>query len=246
MFSLLTSTLASTARRWRGTTAIHRSQQPDQLLELYDMEGCPYCRPVRECLTELDLDALIIPCPKGFGERRDQLSKASGNTQVPFLVDKNTGTSLGGCREITRYLQATYGQGKASTRPLPGDTSSKLSTGFRALRGTRHAPARQPEAPLELFSFESSPFSRPVRETLCAHGIPYVLRNSGKQQKADLGLPWLRPTLNYAPLPGSKRAELLQRAGKVQVPYLFDPNTGKGLFESKDIVEYLSRTYQHR
>lgn len=33
--------------------------------------------------------------------------------------------------------------------------------------------------------------------------------------------------------------ELLQRGGKRQVPYLFDPDTGTGLYESRAIIEQL-------
>jgi glutathione S-transferase len=29
----------------------------------------------------------------------------------------------------------------------------------------------------------------------------------------------------------------------MQVPYLVDPNTGRAMFESADIVAYLERTY---
>jgi glutathione S-transferase len=40
-----------------------------------------------------------------------------------------------------------------------------------------------------------------------------------------------------------KRQELLDKRGYFQVPYLEDPNTGVYLFESKDIIEYLEKTY---
>ncbi|MBU6283884.1 glutathione S-transferase N-terminal domain-containing protein, partial [bacterium] len=33
------------------------------------------------------------------------------------------------------------------------------------------------------------------------------------------------------------------RSGKMQVPWLHDPNTGVSMFESADIVDYLDRTY---
>ena len=51
----------------RGTTGINSApaqSKPIQLLQLYDIENCPYCRLVREALTELDLDVEIYPCPK--------------------------------------------------------------------------------------------------------------------------------------------------------------------------------------
>jgi glutathione S-transferase len=53
-----------------------------------------------------------------------------------------------------------------------------------------------------------------------------------------------RPSRTSAlPVEGRNRAELLKRAGKVQVPYLVDPNTGTAMFESDAIREYLLATY---
>jgi glutathione S-transferase len=40
-----------------------------------------------------------------------------------------------------------------------------------------------------------------------------------------------------------RRAELRERGGKVQVPFLVDPNTGRELYESDDIVAYLEKEY---
>jgi glutathione S-transferase len=45
------------------------------------------------------------------------------------------------------------------------------------------------------------------------------------------------------PVTGRTRTELLERAGKVQVPYLVDPNTGVAMFESAAIRKYLLQTY---
>ena len=45
------------------------------------------------------------------------------------------------------------------------------------------------------------------------------------------------------PVSGRNRIELLARAGKVQVPYLVDPNTGTAMFESAAIRAYLLDTY---
>ncbi|EDM66574.1 hypothetical protein PE36_15120 [Moritella sp. PE36] len=38
---------------------------------MYDNEARPMCSLVREAISELNLDVLIIPCPKG-GERHKQ------------------------------------------------------------------------------------------------------------------------------------------------------------------------------
>jgi glutathione S-transferase len=84
-------------------------------------------------------------------------------------------------------------------------------------------PSKEPAQPLELWSFEASPFCRIAREKLCTLEIPYLLHNVAKGS--------------------ARRAAFVQRSGKMQVPYLADPNTGAELFESADIVAYLDATY---
>src|SRR5512134_2396561 len=72
---VLTSTLSSTLRFWRGTNARAAAEQPARPLQLYEFEACPYCRLVREALTELDLDALIYPTPHGGKRFRPKVAK---------------------------------------------------------------------------------------------------------------------------------------------------------------------------
>ena len=114
----------------------------------------------------------------------------------------------------------------------------------RGLRGSQARPSKAPAKPLELYSFESSPYSRLVRERLCELEIPYLLRNMAKARWEDVGPPWIRakyfPDL---PVEGRNRLRLLGLAGKVQVPYLIDPNTGVSMFESAAILRYLDQTY---
>lgn len=243
MINSATSLLASTLRGWRGTGAIVRQQQPDNILVLYDMEGCPYCRAVREVLTELDLDVMVKPCPKGCPGHWSELETLSGQRRVPFLVDDNQGEKLAGSEAIVDYLYRVYGRGR-TPRATGSVKLGTLATAVRFAKGVNGRPAKPAEQPLELYSFESSPFSRPVRERLCELGIAHIVRNSGKQQRSDIGLPWLRPNLGpYEPIAGTNRARLKAATGKVQFPYLYDPNTGKGLFESGDIVRYLQKQY---
>jgi glutathione S-transferase len=110
--------------------------------------------------------------------------------------------------------------------------------------GAKARPSKAPRKPLELFSFESSPYSRRVRELLCELELPYLLRSTGKASWRDLGPPALRETLfPDLPVTGRTRAELLERTGKVQVPYLVDPNTRVAMFESVAIRNYLLQTY---
>jgi glutathione S-transferase len=243
---VLNSTLTSTLRFWRGTNARGAARQPVKHLQLYEFEACPYCRLVREALTELDLDALIYPTPHGGRRFRPKVEKLGGRQQFPFLVDRNTGRSMYESADIIAYLYQRYGGRPAPTRLLrPLDVSSSMLASIpRLSAGSRARPSRAPKRPLELFSFESSPYSRRVRELLSELELPYLLRNTGKARWQDLGPPGLRATLfPDLPVTGRTRLELLERAGKVQVPYLVDANTGTALFESEAIRAYLLDTY---
>ena len=243
---VLNSALSSTLRFWRGTNARGGTAQPPKHLQLYEFEACPYCRLVREALTELDLDALIYPTPHGGKRFRPKVEKLGGRQQFPFLVDPNTGEAMYESADIIDYLYRRYGGRPAPTRLLrPLDVSSSVLASIPRFRAGSHArPSRAPKRRLELFSFESSPYSRRVRELLSELELPYLLRNTGKARWQDLGPPILRKTLfPELPVVGRTRPELLARAGKVQVPYLVDPNTGTALFESEAIRAYLLDTY---
>ena len=243
------SSLTSTLGLWRGTSVIKENigRAPESaLLKLYDMEGCPFCRLAREALTELDLDAEIIPVAKGDEKVRAELKALGGKVQMPFLVDANTGQEMYESFDIVNYLYAQYGNGKQRSQLTHSAAllSSMLTSASRLNSGITYSGLKKPEQPLELYSFESSPFSRPVRERLTELGIPYILRNLGKQQMSDMGPPEFRFTTKpYVPVQGSKRDVMNTQFGKVQVPYLVDVNTGEEMFESWDIIRYLDRTY---
>ncbi len=241
------SLLASSLTGWRGTAAFEPARrQPERPLELYEFEACPFCRLVREALTEMDLDALVRPCPKGGTRFRPRVQELGGKQQFPFLVDPNTGHSLYESADIIEYLAETYEARVRAPRGLRRAlrlASAQLATAVRP-RGLRARPSKPPAQPLELYSFESSPFSRLVREVLCELELPYLLRNTGKASWADMGPPWVRTRFFPGrPIEGRNRARLFERTGRVQVPYLIDPNTGREMFESADIVAYLESTY---
>jgi glutathione S-transferase len=237
---------------WRGTTAFRPvSAQPARPLELYDLEASPYCRLVREALTELDLDAMIYPCPSGGTRFMSKLVELGGKKQRPFLVDPNTDRSTYESADIIEYLARTYGGKASGTRGLArrvAVATSFAATGARALggavRGYRARPSRAPGSPLELYSFESSPYSRLVREVLSELEIPYRLHQFGKSRWEEMGPPWVRTRFfPRAPVDGRHRKRMFEDTGRMQVPHLVDPNTKTALFESARIVAYLERTY---
>jgi len=245
--NLASSSLATALRTGVGISAHPAAKKPAKLLELYEFEGCPYCRLVREALTELDLDAMIYPCPKGGRRFRPRVKKLGGKAQFPLLVDPNSGEQMYESMDIIAYLFETYGE-----RPLPlkwrvgplqkiGSTITGIA---RGMGGMRARPSRRPAKPLQLYSFESSPFARLVRDLLCELEIPYVLRSAGRTRVSDWTPPVMRDLLSVQADPDQKnRKALLKRAGRVSIPYLVDPNTGTEMAESEDIIRYLTENY---
>ena len=223
------STAASFARLGNGAFVAHVGRRPDRRLELYETEGCPFSRMVREALSILDLDATIHPCPKGGTRFRKNVEAAAGRYTIPVLVDANAGIALADSEEIIRHLFSAYGDGKLpfAFRGRRFTTlTSKLATTLRAGRGVDVAQSSAPEQLLELYSYEASPYCRVVRETLSRLEIPYLLHNVARGS--------------------AKRASFAAMAGKMQVPYLVDPAAGhepSGMFETKAIVQYLESRY---
>lgn len=244
---VIRSTIASTLSAWRGTSLVKAATQPRKRLRLYDMEGSPYCRVVREALTALGLDAEIYPCPQGGKRFHPIAQRLGGKRQFPLLVDPNTATTLYESADIVDYLFLTYGQQQTPDAYRPGKLRPMLGglgSVVRGLRGTKARLASRPKKLLELWSFESSPYSRLVRERLTELELAYVLHNIGKEQWADMGPAVLRVRPGpYKPRPGGRREKVLAQFGRVQAPYLEDPNTGTKLYESAAIIDYLERQY---
>lgn len=220
--SIVTSVLRAASGGRVGTTG----ERPVEPVMLYEFEGCPFCRKVREALTILDLDADIRPCPKRGPRYREELIERGGKAMFPYLIDPNTGKEMYESDDIVKYLFAEYGDGRVPgllAAGALGDLTSALANLARPTRGVFYQPARAPKEPLELYSAEASPFCRIVREKLCTLELPYRLHNVAAGS--------------------AKREAFVVRSGKQLIPYLVDPNTGSEMFESADIVDYLERTY---
>ncbi|HYC56695.1 MAG TPA: glutathione S-transferase N-terminal domain-containing protein [Candidatus Binatia bacterium] len=225
-FDVATSFAASIARAGTGMQVGTLGARPAKPLELYEFEACPYCRKAREALSILDLDARIFPCPQGGPTFRRAMRQKGGKEQFPYLVDPNTGAEMYESDEIVRYLFARYGDGNVPwslSLPIATDLTSGLASAWRVIAGRSYRTAKMPAQPLELWSFEASPYSRLVRERLCELELPYLLHNVARGS--------------------TKRHDFVARSGRMMVPYLHDPNTGSEMFESADICAYLELTY---
>ena len=203
--------------------------RPEETLELYDFEACPFCRKVREVLSELDLNYIEHTCGQGAEKKRREAEQLGGKRQFPFLVDPNTGEKRYESEAIIDYLRETYGEGRSGTSRMLSPLNT-VTAGFASMVRPRGGRVRsglesrpQPAERLILYSFEISPFCRKVRERLCELNLDYAVRNVAKKSP--------------------RRPELVERGGTMMVPYLIDPNTGKEMYESDDILDYLEETY---
>jgi glutathione S-transferase len=225
-FELAGSEVASLLRAGAGAGVTKLGPRPDKRLVLYELENCPYSRRVREALSMLDLDVDVRPCPRGADEHRLELESIGGKQEIPALLDPNTMAVVHGADPIIEYLFTNYGAGKPPLSLRLGPIAAATSRLASAMRGesvTNVRAAERPEQPLELWSYEASPESRLVRETLATYGLPYVLYNAAR---------------------GSPKRRRLHRLSEGRgVPLLIDPNRDVVLHGAGNIRAYLRDTY---
>jgi len=78
-------------------------------LELYELEGCPYCAKVKKKLDELGLEYESHMVPRSHSDRTE-VEAVSGQTGVPVLVDNEHGIEgMPESDDIVAYLETTYG-----------------------------------------------------------------------------------------------------------------------------------------
>jgi len=208
------------------TSIVAGFKRPAQPLVLYEFEACPFCKKVREACAILDLDVMFYPCPKDSPNFREEAIADGGKKMFPYLKDPNTGMSMYESDDIVQYLFNEYGDGEVPL-PLSLGPVTSITAGLSLLgrmgRGMTYRDAITPEQPLEVWSYEASPFCKVVREVLVELEIPHKMISCAR------GSP--------------KRQEMFEKKGLFQVPFLVDPNTGVETFESAEIVEYLESTY---
>lgn len=244
---------SSIAEGGRGMVGTPFPNQPEKALKLYEYEGSPFCRRVREVMTLLNLDYEVYPCPRGGTHFRPEVQQLGGKLQFPFLVDENTGDRFYESQDIIDHLFKHYGKtGKTPKKyahypKIP--VAAIAGTFLNGLRGGMVNPKIKdrptPELLLELWGFEASPYTRIVRAVLSELEVPFVFHNVAKERWQDYGPAKLRlKPGKYEPLPGGKREHLFEMMGNnIQLPYLVDPNTDTKMFESAEIVKYLKQQY---
>lgn len=79
------------------------------MMKLYQFESCPYCRMVREKLSELQITYINVNVPRDRGLRHEVM-QVSGQPTVPVLVDGDV--VLDDEEKILPYLQEKYGKAR--------------------------------------------------------------------------------------------------------------------------------------
>jgi glutathione S-transferase len=200
-------------------------------IEIYEFEGCPFCKKVREAVTILCLEACFKPCPMNGPTFRNEIKTTYGkNATFPFMRDPNTGVEMFQSDDIITYLFRTYGtDGTVPSVLRPSGGFTTLSVGLSLIprlgAGSSYKLSKKPSKPLILWAYEASPFCKVVKECLCEMELPYIQIS--------------------CPRGSSSRQRLFDQTGRFQAPYLVDPNTedNVALFESRTIIEYLKKQY---
>ncbi|MFP7175754.1 glutaredoxin domain-containing protein [Priestia filamentosa] len=73
------------------------------MLKLYQRETCPYCKPIREKLTELNITYINVNLPKDRS-LRTELIELTGVPYIPALVDEDEGVVLPGRLEYNQHI----------------------------------------------------------------------------------------------------------------------------------------------
>lgn len=81
-------------------------------LELYNLQGCPYCKKVRRAFADLELAYETHSVPRSKSDR-SEVYEASGQYGVPVLVDHTNGIDgMPESDDIVDYLYEEYGDGQ--------------------------------------------------------------------------------------------------------------------------------------
>jgi len=92
-------------------------------LELYHLQGCPYCKKVTEALAELDLEYETHSVAHSR-TNRPEVETVSGQRGVPVLVDRTNGIEgMAESDDIVAYLYEEYGDGQ---QPPPSGIINQL------------------------------------------------------------------------------------------------------------------------
>ncbi len=78
-------------------------------IELYALDGCPYCEKVEDALDEEGVDYDII-WVDALHSQRDEVKRVSGSRSVPVIVDEDHGVTMSESANILEYVERTLAE----------------------------------------------------------------------------------------------------------------------------------------
>lgn len=75
-------------------------------IELYSLDGCPYCEAVHDALDEAGID-YETHWVEGLHSKRNEVRRVSGQRAVPVLVDTDRGVTMNESANIIDYVKTT-------------------------------------------------------------------------------------------------------------------------------------------
>lgn len=175
----MSARLAVLLRGALGSEALPLGKRPALPLELYEFEGCPFCRKVREAISVLDLPTRVFPCPKGGTRHRPRALTLSGRASFPTLVDPNLAAGEQVHQESDHIVNLLFTRYGTTSAPLllragaVGDALSGMSSALRR-RGSRRRASVDDRADLTLYAHEGHAAARAPKEVLCELELPYL------------------------------------------------------------------------
>jgi glutathione S-transferase len=148
------------------------------------------------------------------------------NQPTRFKINGNLGDVLASSVTLALRLgsSALVGGYSVSVGDAQEDKYSILSAGGFMIKEKGLTRTRRPKKMLQFYEFEACPFCKKVREAICILDLDVLMY----------------PCPKGGPTYRVKAREL---GGKVQFPFLVDPNTNVQMYESDDIIQYLFDTY---
>ena len=127
--------------------------RPKDPLILYEYEGSPFCRKVRESALLLDIPVEMRPCPGARAGFAAELQERTGRMTVPYLIDPNNDKEMFESDDIVEYLLDTYGPAREAYDPkalwpLRGafaTTTGTFATLVRGLAGSQRQENARPD-----------------------------------------------------------------------------------------------------
>ena len=75
-------------------------------IELYALDGCPYCEAVHDALEANDVP-YETTWVEGLHSKRDAVKRVSGQRAVPVLIDDDNGVIMTESENILTYIERT-------------------------------------------------------------------------------------------------------------------------------------------